>query len=81
MLIGCRIEPEFSLAPPGTPADEVAKLSRELKDILAQPEVRNAFQAQGMDPAWSSPEDFRRLVARDADRWAGVVRTANIKAE
>jgi tripartite-type tricarboxylate transporter receptor subunit TctC len=68
-------------APPGTPAEEVARLSRELKDILAQPEVRNAFQAQGMDPAWSSPEEFRRLVARDADRWAGVVRTANIKAE
>ena len=68
-------------APPGTPADDVAKLNRELKDILATPEVRTAFQTQGMDPAWSSPEEFRRLVARDADRWAGVVRTANIKAE
>ncbi|MEJ8835991.1 Bug family tripartite tricarboxylate transporter substrate binding protein [Ramlibacter sp. AN1133] len=68
-------------APPGTPADQVAKLNRELKDILATPEVRTSFQTQGMDPAWSSPEEFRRLVVRDADRWAGVVNTAHIKAE
>lgn len=68
-------------APPGTPADQVAKLNRELKDILAAPEVRTTFQSQGMDPAWSSADEFRRLVARDAERWAGVVNTAHIKAE
>lgn len=68
-------------APPGTPADDVNRLNRELKDILASPEVRTAFQSQGMDPAWSTPDDFKRLVARDADRWAHLVRSANIKAE
>ena len=68
-------------APPGTPADQVQKLNRELKDILGAPEVRTAFQTQGMDPATSTPEEFRRLVARDAERWAGVVRKASIKAE
>lgn len=68
-------------APPGTPPDQVQKLNRELKDILAAPEVRTAFQSQGMDPASSSPDEFRRLVVTDADRWARVVRTANIKAE
>ena len=68
-------------APPGTPADQVAKLNAELKEILALPEVRTAFQSQGMDPAWSSPADFKSLVARDADRWARLVKTANIKAE
>jgi tripartite-type tricarboxylate transporter receptor subunit TctC len=68
-------------APPGTPADQVQKLNAELKDILAAPDVRTTFQTQGMDPAWSSPEEFRRLVSRDADRWAGLVRTAHIKAE
>lgn len=68
-------------APPGTSPEFVQKLNEELKDILAAPEVRSTFQTQGMDPAWSTPTDFRRLVARDADRWAGLVRTANIKAE
>jgi tripartite-type tricarboxylate transporter receptor subunit TctC len=68
-------------APPGTSPEQVQKLNRELKEILALPEVRTAFQSQGMDPASDSPEGFRRLVARDADRWASVVRTAHIKAE
>jgi tripartite-type tricarboxylate transporter receptor subunit TctC len=68
-------------APAGMPADQVARLNRELKDILASPEVRTAFQSQGMDPAWSTAEEFKRLVARDADRWASVIRTANIKPE
>lgn len=68
-------------APPGTTPEQVQKLNAELRDILAAPEVRTAFQSQGMDPASSSPEEFRRLVASDADRWARVVRTANIKAE
>lgn len=68
-------------APPGTPAADVNRLNGELKDILGSPEVRTAFQSQGMDPAWSSPDEFKRLVARDADRWAALVRSANIKAE
>lgn len=68
-------------APPGTPAGEVARLNAELKGILATPEVRTAFSSQGMDPAWSSSEDFRRLVVRDADRWQRLVKTAGIKRD
>lgn len=68
-------------APPGTPPAEVQKLNQELREILASPEVRTAFSTQGMDPASSSPEEFRRLVASDADRWAGLIRSAKIKAE
>ncbi|RZI96767.1 MAG: tripartite tricarboxylate transporter substrate binding protein, partial [Haliea sp.] len=40
-------------APPGTAPEMVARLNRELKDILALPEVRSAFETQGMDPAAS----------------------------
>jgi tripartite-type tricarboxylate transporter receptor subunit TctC len=68
-------------APPGTPPDQVARLNHELHDILASPDVRTAFQSQGMDPASSSPEEFRRLVSRDADRWAALIRATKIKAE
>jgi tripartite-type tricarboxylate transporter receptor subunit TctC len=68
-------------APPGTPADQVNRLNRELQDILAAPDVRTAFQSQGMDPESSTPEEFRRLVERDAERWAQLVKRQNIKAE
>lgn len=68
-------------APPGTPPDFVARLNRELKDILAQPDVRAAFQTQGMDPASSSPDEFRRLVEQDAGRWLRLVKAQGITAD
>jgi tripartite-type tricarboxylate transporter receptor subunit TctC len=68
-------------APPGTSPDLVSQLNRELKDILASPEVRTAFEAQGMDPATSSPEEFRALVAQDAERWARLIKAQGITAQ
>jgi tripartite-type tricarboxylate transporter receptor subunit TctC len=68
-------------APAGTPRDFVLHVNRELRDILAMPEVRSAFQTQGMDPATSSPEEFRRLVEQDAQRWAQVIKAQGITAD
>ena len=68
-------------APPDTSPEFVARLNRELRDILATPEVRAAFETQGMDPATSSPEEFRRLVEQDADRWARLIKAQNITAQ
>lgn len=68
-------------APPGTGQEQVMRLNRELKDILALPEVRTAFETQGMDPASSSPEEFRQLVERDAERWARLIKAQGITAD
>jgi tripartite-type tricarboxylate transporter receptor subunit TctC len=68
-------------APPGTPPDFVARLNHELHDVLASPEVRTAFQTQGMDPATSTPDEFKRLVDQDAQRWAHVIKSQGITAE
>ncbi len=68
-------------APPGTTPDYVARLNHELKDILSMPEVRTAFETQGMDPATSTPEEFHRLVEQDAERWAQLIKSQNIRAD
>lgn len=68
-------------APRNMPAAQVAQLNREINDILGSEEVRKAFSAQGMDPATGTPEAFGQLVARDADRWAALIKTQGIKAE
>lgn len=68
-------------APQGTPPDFVARLNHELHDILASPDVRTAFQTQGMDPATSTPDEFKRLVDQDAQRWAHVIKSQGITAE
>ncbi|MEJ6023557.1 tripartite tricarboxylate transporter substrate binding protein [Ramlibacter sp. PS4R-6] len=68
-------------APPGTSPDFVQRINRELREILAAPDVRTAFETQGMDPATSSPDEFRRLVEQDSDRWARLIKAQGITAE
>jgi tripartite-type tricarboxylate transporter receptor subunit TctC len=69
------------LAPSGTPKALVERLNQELKTILALPEVKAAFETQGMTPAHSSPEEFRTLIDQDAARWAKVIQAQAIKAD
>ena len=68
-------------APPGTAPEFVSRLNRELKDILQAADVRAAFETQGMEPATSTPEEFRRLVEQDAERWAQLIKAQNIRAQ
>lgn len=69
------------LAPKGTPPDVVARLNQEITKILKQPEIASAFEAQGMVPAPSTSAEFGALIAKDARRWADVVKKGNITAE
>ena len=69
------------LAPKGTPKPLVERLNSELKSILASPEVRTAFETQGMTPAYSSAQEFRTLIERDAARWAEVIKAQKISAD
>jgi tripartite-type tricarboxylate transporter receptor subunit TctC len=68
-------------APKDTPTELVNRLNTELKYILASDAVKKAFQTQGMDPSYSTQQEFSELVRRDAQRWADLIRAQNIKAE
>lgn len=69
------------LAPANTPRPVVTRLNEELKSILALPEVKTAFETQGMSPAHSSPAEFRAVIEKDAQRWAAVIQAQGIKAD
>ena len=69
------------LAPKGTPADVVERLNLEIGKVLRQPDVAKSFESQGMVPAVSTPAAFGALVAKDAQRWAEVVKKGNITAD
>jgi tripartite-type tricarboxylate transporter receptor subunit TctC len=69
------------MGPKGLPKDIVDRFNLELKSILALPEVKTAFESQGMTPSYSTPSEFRTLVEKDAERWAKVVKAQNIKAD
>ena len=68
-------------APKGMAPAMVATLNREINSILASEDVKKAFSGQGMDPSTGTPEAFGQLVEKDAERWARLIKTQNIKAE
>jgi tripartite-type tricarboxylate transporter receptor subunit TctC len=69
------------LAPKGTPKNLTDRLNQELKEILDLPDVAAAFETQGMTPAYSTGEEFRALIERDAARWAELIRAQRIVAD
>jgi tripartite-type tricarboxylate transporter receptor subunit TctC len=69
------------LAPAGTPRDVIMKLQAEAAKALAAPDVRERYQASGLEPIGSTPDEFAGVIREDTARWAKVVRAANIHAE
>ena len=69
------------VAPAATPKDVVAKLSTEMVRILRQPDVVERLAGQGAEPVASSPEEFTAFIRSEIDKWAKLVKAANMKAE
>ena len=65
-------------APRGTDPAIVAKLNGAVRQVLQQPEVRAKFEAAGNTVRLETPEQFRATVRANRQKWAEVVREANI---
>ena len=66
-------------APARTPPAVVERLNQEVNAVLAQPAVRAKLQDQGAVPGSGSAADFSRFVTREQQRYAQVVKAANIR--
>jgi tripartite-type tricarboxylate transporter receptor subunit TctC len=81
-LPGTQIESWMGMfAPAGIPKPAEEKLANALKTVLADPEVIALMTRGGTIPRWLSPDDLAATINQDIERWAGVIRDANIKAE
>ncbi|MFO1397174.1 MAG: tripartite tricarboxylate transporter substrate binding protein [Burkholderiales bacterium] len=67
--------------PAGTPAPVVERLNAEFNKALAAPDVKARLAQLGVDPVGGSSADFTRYVKSDAERWAKIVKSANVKIE
>jgi tripartite-type tricarboxylate transporter receptor subunit TctC len=66
-------------APVQTPPAVVERLNRELNAVLNSEEVRTKMQEHGAIGGSGSPAEFARFVQREQERYARIVRAANIK--
>jgi len=69
------------LAPAGTPAPVVQKISAEIARILALPDMRERLQSQGMEAFISTPEQFGALLRSDLAMYGKIIKAANIRLE
>jgi tripartite-type tricarboxylate transporter receptor subunit TctC len=67
------------IAPGGTPKPMVAAINKDVVAIIKTPEVREKLAAQLMQPVGSSPEEFRARIDGEIERWAPVIKAADVK--
>jgi len=65
-------------APAGTPREIVQKVNQSLGRYLKNPELQERLRSDGTEPAYSTPEDFEKLIDREVKMWAEVVHLGNI---
>ena len=70
-----------ALVPAGTPKEIVATLHREINGIIAQPAVKERLVALGLEPVGTTPDEFASQLRSEAEKWAKVIRAANIKPQ
>ena len=56
-------------------------LNREINASLARPEIKAKYDDLGLRIHAGSPADFGKLIADETEKWAKVIRAANIKPE
>ena len=61
------------LAPTGTSAAVIDKVSKATNDALKDPDVLKQLHMQGLDALGGSPDDFKRLIRSETERWARVI--------
>jgi tripartite-type tricarboxylate transporter receptor subunit TctC len=67
------------LAPKGTPKHIVARWNTELNRILKMPDVQARMDSIGLDVSGGTPDQMRKILIQDIEKWKRVVKAANIK--
>jgi tripartite-type tricarboxylate transporter receptor subunit TctC len=69
------------VAPAATPPEIVTRLNAAIVKALNAPDVLKRIASLGQYPQPTTPADFGRIIRADHERWAKVVKEANIKVE
>ena len=68
-------------APARTPQAIIARLNSEAVRALNNTELRDRLLGLGADPAGNTPEQYAAFIRNEIDKWAKVIKAADIKSE
>ena len=68
-------------APKDTPTESVDKINKEVNAALADPRMKARFAELGATVLPGSPADYGKFIADETEKWAKVIRAANLKAD
>ena len=69
------------IAPAGTPREAITRMNAGINKVLTLPAVRARMTEVGYVITGGTPEDFGRLIRSEMDKWAKILRDANIRIE
>lgn len=67
------------LAPAGTPVPILERMQREVAKALKLPDVKEKFGTEGLEPAGLTPEESRKLLTAEIEKWGKVVKAAGVR--
>ena len=68
-------------APRGTPSAIIEKLNKEINAIVLDPVMKVRLINLGVEPLAMTPAEFGKRIADDTEKWAKVIKFANIKVD
>jgi tripartite-type tricarboxylate transporter receptor subunit TctC len=68
-------------APAGTPPDVVRRLNAELVAILKDPDILARFKQLSTEPVGNSPDEFAAFVRAELEKYARIIKAANIRLD
>ena len=69
------------LAPGGTPAPVIEKVSADIREAVSLPDIRDRLIGQGAVPQASTPQELQALIDADLKRYGAIIRAQGLKAE
>ncbi|MFH1602438.1 MAG: tripartite tricarboxylate transporter substrate binding protein [Pseudomonadota bacterium] len=68
-------------APAGTPKAIIDKISAEIQRFVAMPETKKKLDSQGFVPDYSNPEGTAKLLDRDINKFAKIIKEGGVSVE
>jgi tripartite-type tricarboxylate transporter receptor subunit TctC len=69
------------VAPAQTPPDIVAKIQKDVAQVLNDPKLRDTLAGDGAIPVGSTPDQFRAFIAAETAKWARVIKAAGVEPQ